>query len=149
MFVYSVRKADIFSGIHFFWCYSFTAFKQSKSNISWLNRKIQHKMVKVPFQYKKNWANYKCLVRKNEKMCLPQNFSKTRDVEFQKWHFLCIYAPEFHMYVSIHGNNTLPGCYFSKSVGMYLSHANENWKSTDFHLIFFSQQLGIIEYEVF
>ena len=42
MFIYSVQNPDIFSGIHFFWCHSFTMFKQSKSNISWLNRKIQH-----------------------------------------------------------------------------------------------------------
>ena len=27
-------------------------------------------------------------------------------MEFQKWHFLCNYAPEFQIYVSIHENNT-------------------------------------------
>ena len=43
MFIYSVQNADIFSGIHFFWCHSVALFKQSKSNISWLNRKIQHR----------------------------------------------------------------------------------------------------------
>ena len=42
MFIYSNQNADIFSGIHFFWYHSFTAFKQSKSNVSWLNRKIQY-----------------------------------------------------------------------------------------------------------
>ena len=41
LFIYSAPNADIFSGIHF-WCHSFTTFKQSKSNVSWLNGKIQH-----------------------------------------------------------------------------------------------------------
>ena len=54
-------------------------------------------MVKVPFENNKNWASYKCLVRKSEKMCLSQNFSKTWDVEFQKWHFLCNYVPHFQV----------------------------------------------------
>ena len=31
-------------------------------------------MVKVLFQNNKNWASYKCLFRKSEKMCLSQNF---------------------------------------------------------------------------
>ena len=66
-------------------------------------------MVKVPFENSKNWASYKFLVRKSEKMCLSQNFSKTWGVEFQKWHFLCSYVPEFLIYVSIYGNNTFPG----------------------------------------
>ena len=56
-------------------------------------------MVKVPFQNNKNWASYKCLVRKSEKMCLSQNFSKIWDVEFQKWDFLCSCVPEFHIYM--------------------------------------------------
>ena len=38
-------------------------------------------MVKVPFQNNKNWASYKCLVRKSEKICLAQNFSKMWDPE--------------------------------------------------------------------
>ena len=38
------------------------------------------------------------LVTKSEKMCLSQNVSKIWDVEFQKWHFLCSYVPEFHIY---------------------------------------------------
>ena len=67
MFIYFVRNADIFSGIHyiihFFWCNSFIMFKQSKGNISWL--KFSIKMVKVLFQNNKNWASYKCLVRKS------------------------------------------------------------------------------------
>ena len=42
MFIYSVQIADMFSGIHFFSC-SFTVLKQSKSNVSWLNGKIQHR----------------------------------------------------------------------------------------------------------
>ena len=42
MFIYSFRNGDIFSGIHFFCCHGFTAFKQSKSDASWLNRKIQY-----------------------------------------------------------------------------------------------------------
>ena len=29
-------------------------------------------MVKVPLQNKKNWGSSKCLIRKREKMCLPQ-----------------------------------------------------------------------------
>ena len=66
-------------------------------------------MVKVPFQNNKNWASYKCLVRKSEKMCLPHNFSKIWDMEFQKWHFLRNYVPAFHIYASIHGNNTFSG----------------------------------------
>ena len=37
-------------------------------------------MVKVPFQNNKNWASYKCLVRKSEGMCLSQNFSKIPEV---------------------------------------------------------------------
>ena len=65
-------------------------------------------MVKVPFQNNKNWATYKCLVRKSEKMCLSQTFSKIWDVGFQKWHFLCSYVAEFHIYVSIQGNNIFP-----------------------------------------
>ena len=66
-------------------------------------------MMNIPFQ-NKNWASYKFLVRKSEKMCLSQNFSKIWDMEFQKWHFLCgSYVPEFHIYISIHGNNTFPG----------------------------------------
>ena len=32
MFIYSIWNADIFSGVHFFWCHSFTLFKQSKSS---------------------------------------------------------------------------------------------------------------------
>ena len=40
-------------------------------------------MVKVSFQNNKNWVSYKCLVRKSEKMCLSQNFSKIWDVKFQ------------------------------------------------------------------
>ena len=63
--------------------------------------KFSIEMVKVPFQNNKNCASYKCLVRKSEKMCLSQNFSKIWDVEFQKWHFLCSYVPEFQTYVSI------------------------------------------------
>ena len=44
-YIYSVQNADIFSDIHFFWCQRFTAFKQSKSNINWLNvtTAIKHK----------------------------------------------------------------------------------------------------------
>ena len=42
MFICSVLNADIFNGIHFFWRHSFTTFKQSRSNVSWLNRKIHH-----------------------------------------------------------------------------------------------------------
>ena len=48
MFIYSVQNGDIFSAIHFF-CYSFTEFKQSKSNISWLNKKIQHQDGESPY----------------------------------------------------------------------------------------------------
>ena len=68
-------------------------------------------MVKVPLQNNKNWASYKCLVKKSEKMCLSQIFYNFLiwDVEFQKWHFLCSYVPEFDIYVSIQGNNTFPG----------------------------------------
>ena len=83
------------SGINFSWCHSFTAFKQSKSNFSWLNIKIPHK----------------CLVRKRVylekvKKYVSQDFSKICNVEFQKWHFLWRYVPKSHIYVSIHGNNT-------------------------------------------
>ena len=66
-------------------------------------------MVEVPSRNNKNWASSKCLVRQSEKMRLSQNFSKIWDVEFQKWHFLCSYVPEFHIYVSIQGNNIFPG----------------------------------------
>ena len=66
-------------------------------------------MMKVLFQNNKNWASWKRLVRKNEKMRLSQNISKIWDVEFQKWHFLCSCVPEFHIYVSIHRNNTFSG----------------------------------------
>ena len=52
-------------------------------------------MVKNPLQNNKNWASYKCLVRKSGKICLAQNISKIWDVKFQKWHFLCSYLPEF------------------------------------------------------
>ena len=83
-------------------------------------------MVKVPFENNKNWASYKRLVRESEKMCLSQNFSKMWDVEFQQWHILCSYVPEFQIYVSIHENNTFPGGSISKSVGMYPSHTKEN-----------------------
>ena len=83
-------------------------FKHSKSNISWLNRKT--------FQNNKNWASYTCLVRESENMCLSKNFSEVWDVEFQKWHYLCIYVPEFHTYVRIHRNNTFPGGQISKTV---------------------------------
>ena len=65
--------------------------------------------MKIPLQNNQNWASSKCLVRKSEKMCLSQNFSKIWDVEFQKWHFLCSYVPEFHIYGTIQGNNTFPG----------------------------------------
>ena len=82
-------------------------------------------MVKFPFQNNKNWASYKCLVRKSEKMCLSRNISKIWDVEFQKCHFLCSCVPEFHIYVCIHGNNTFPSGYISKSVGMCLSHVKK------------------------
>ena len=43
LLMYFVQNADIFSDIHFFWCNSFITFKQSKSNVIWLNRKIQHR----------------------------------------------------------------------------------------------------------
>ena len=66
-------------------------------------------MVKVPFQNNKNWASYKCLVRKSENMCLSQNVPKIWDGVFQKWHFPCSYVSEFRIYVSIHGNNTFSG----------------------------------------
>ena len=66
-------------------------------------------MMKVSLQNNKDWASSKCLVTKNEKMCLSQNVSKIWEVEFQKWHFLCSYVPEFHIYVSIQGNNTFQG----------------------------------------
>ena len=62
-------------------------------------------MVKVPLQNNKNWASSNCLVRKSEKMSV----TKPWDVDFQKWHFLCSYIPEFHVYVSVQGNNTFPG----------------------------------------
>ena len=55
-------------------------------------------MVKVLFQNKRNWASYKCLVRKSEKMRLSQKVSKIWDVKFQKWHFLYSYVLEFHIY---------------------------------------------------
>ena len=48
MFIYFIQNADIFSGIRFFWGHSFTMFKQSKSNVSWLNRKNQHQGGKSP-----------------------------------------------------------------------------------------------------
>ena len=48
---------------------SFTMFKESKSNVIWLHRKIQHQDGESPIP-KQNWASYKCLVRKSEKMCL-------------------------------------------------------------------------------
>ena len=83
-------------------------------------------MVKVPFQSYKNWASYECLVRESEKMCLSQKFSKIWDVEIQKRYFLCSYVPEFHIFVSIHGNNTFPGGYISERVGIYMSYAKEN-----------------------
>ena len=76
--------------------------------------------MKIPLQNNQNWASSKCLVRKSEKMCLSQNFSKIWDVEFQKWHFLCSYVPEFHIYVSTHGNNTFPDSQISKRDGIYL-----------------------------
>ena len=45
----------------------------------------------------------------------------------------CEAIPQFHTYVSIYGYNIFPGGgYISKSVGMYLPHAKENWKLTDF-----------------
>ena len=34
--------------------------------------KFSIKMVKVPLQNNKNWANSKCLVRKSEKMCVTK-----------------------------------------------------------------------------
>ena len=50
-------------------------------------------------------------------MCLSQNVSKNWGVEFQKWHFLCSYVPEFHIYVSIHENNAFPGVRFQEVLG--------------------------------
>ena len=41
-------------------------------------------MTKIPFQNNKKWASYKYIVRKSEKKCLSQNFSRIWDVEFQK-----------------------------------------------------------------
>ena len=41
-YIYSIQNVDIFIGIQFFWCHSFTMFKQSKSYVSWLNRKMEH-----------------------------------------------------------------------------------------------------------
>ena len=69
MFIYSIWNADFFSCIQFLWCHSFTMFKESKSNVIWLHRKIQHQDGESPIP-KQNWASYKCLVRKSEKMCL-------------------------------------------------------------------------------
>ena len=68
-------------------------------------------MMKIPLhnQNNQNWASSKCLVTKSEKMRLSQNFSKIWDVEVQKWHFLYSYVPQFHIYVSIQGNNTFTG----------------------------------------
>ena len=68
----------------------------------------------------KKMFSFPCFVRKSEKICLSQHFSKILDVEFQKWHVLYNYVPEFHIYVSIHGNNKFPGSYISKSVGIYM-----------------------------
>ena len=34
---------------------------------------------------------------------------KIWDVEFQKWRFLCRYVSQFHIHVTILGNNTFPG----------------------------------------
>ena len=56
-------------------------------------------MVKAPLQNNKDWTSSKCLVRKSEKMCLSQNFSKISDVEFQKWDFLSSDLFEFPIYV--------------------------------------------------
>ena len=98
--------------------------------------KFSIKIVKVPFQNNKNWASYKFLARKSEKMCLSKNFTKLWDVEFQKWHFLCSYVPEFHIHVSIHGNNTFPGVQISKSVGMCLSLAKEKYSNIQYSLSF-------------
>ena len=70
--IYSVQNAGIFNSIHFFWCHSFTVFKQIiSSNVSWLDRKFSIEMVKVLLQ-NNNWTNCKCLVGKSEKMCLSQ-----------------------------------------------------------------------------
>ena len=74
-------------------------------------------MVKSPFRNNEKWTSYKTLVRKSEKMCLSQNFSKIWDVELQKWHVLCDYMPEFQIYVCIHGNNTFLGGKISKVLG--------------------------------
>ena len=135
LFILSEMPFDIFSGIYFFWCQSFTTFKESMSNASWLNIKIQHRWWNSCSKIMK--TGQVISVGKSEKMCLSQNFSKIWDVESQKWQFLCSYVPEFYIYVSIHRNNTFPGGYIWKSVWMYLSHARENWKLTDFHLSLF------------
>ena len=59
MFIYSVWSADIFSGIHLFWCHSFTTFKQSKCNVNWLNRKILPQLIdkcQHSLSFKKKWC---------------------------------------------------------------------------------------------
>ena len=42
MFIHSLQSCDILNGIHVCRCHCFTTFKQSKSSVSWLNRKILH-----------------------------------------------------------------------------------------------------------
>ena len=59
--------------------------------------------------------------------------------------------PEFHIYVSIHGNNTFPGGgMISKKVGIYLSQMHERKLKIDWfssHVL--SEKWVIIEYDVF
>ena len=52
-------------------------------------------MENVPFQNSKNWASYKCLVKKKGKDVSGRKvFLKIWNVEFQKWPFLCSYVPD-------------------------------------------------------
>ena len=57
-------------------------------------------MVKVLLPKNKNCASYKCLSYKKEKELAATKFSQIDDLETQNW---------FHIYGSIHGNNTFPG----------------------------------------
>ena len=65
-------------------------------------------MVKVLFQNKRNWASYKGLVRKSEKMHLSQNVSKIWDVNSRNGTSCTAMYLSF-TYISKHGNNTFPG----------------------------------------
>ena len=77
-------------------------------------------MVKVPLQNNKNWASSKCLVRKREKMCLPQILGMWNSKNSTS---CAVMHLGFTYILTIQGKASQK---ISKSDSFYLEHAKKN-----------------------